>query len=599
MAEVQRRLESFTVELEELTQLGFFSKEECTSLVKKQFEFENKINSMNKSVQDFKEYIAYVVALYRIIKIRRNKVKIGDKKHHLEYRVLQRVKNLYEMAVQRFPQEVGLYFAFFQFCKEAAFQHATNKMCDMMIKYHQSNEEVWLTAARLYFHEKNDALKAIKVLQQGIGVLHTSSALYTECIQYEVFSVVTNHKGPRTESQDEDVNKLLVKIEIYLKQAKNRIKDYKFYTDLLTFLRKFDFSVHLQIDLTEYLMENHADCAESWQFLATRELEGVHYDYEKKDIVYAPGKHIFINAIGIYEKGLTVICQENRKYLWDYYIQCVIDFKNNDHFDKVLNYPRLALTAFEQAAAQNCLSAPFYLYYLELVSDDQKIELLKQANEKVPESVDLWMLRLRIEKARNLHEDFVNTFERACKHLGQEAYPLWELMHTYKLDNGAGNKENIKLFYLSAIEQGGRIAEDFQIKYIQWLGKVNIEECRQTFKSFLTSKPFSTDMFKVMLQIEKKALVKSKNDKEFVDILESMHKTACKQIGDEDVDVWINYIKFLREFKGIHASKDAITKIAIDTRKKLNSELLSEFEVRYDAVMQENSKNLKRKRGST
>lgn len=89
---------------------------------------------MNKSVQDFKEYIAYVVALYRIIKIRRNKVKIGDKKHHLEYRVLQRVKNLYEMAVQRFPQEVGLYFAFFQFCKEAAFQHATNKMCDMMIK---------------------------------------------------------------------------------------------------------------------------------------------------------------------------------------------------------------------------------------------------------------------------------------------------------------------------------------------------------------------------------------------------------------------------------------------------------------------------------
>lgn len=30
MAEVQRRLESFTVELEELTQLGFFSEEECT-----------------------------------------------------------------------------------------------------------------------------------------------------------------------------------------------------------------------------------------------------------------------------------------------------------------------------------------------------------------------------------------------------------------------------------------------------------------------------------------------------------------------------------------------------------------------------------------
>lgn len=91
--------------------------------------FEHKINASTKELKSFTDYIDYEQELLRNIRKRRDKRNIIDKKGSIENKIIRRIKNLYEIAFQRFPDDIPLLSSFLKFCKQI---NRINNACDVV-----------------------------------------------------------------------------------------------------------------------------------------------------------------------------------------------------------------------------------------------------------------------------------------------------------------------------------------------------------------------------------------------------------------------------------------------------------------------------------
>lgn len=103
-------------------------------LLKQRKEFEYKINGITKNLQDFKDYIQYEKVLLKDIKIRRNKMRVMDRKNAIEFKISRRIKYLYDIALQRFSNDYQLSLQYFKFCKESIYTQAASHIIHNMIK---------------------------------------------------------------------------------------------------------------------------------------------------------------------------------------------------------------------------------------------------------------------------------------------------------------------------------------------------------------------------------------------------------------------------------------------------------------------------------
>jgi U3 small nucleolar RNA-associated protein 6 len=135
MAElVQRHMESMAEEIEEMRRTKLYTLEETRLILKTRKEFEYKINGVSKNLQDFKEYILYEKVLLKQIHNRRDKNMIAERKSGIEYKILRRIKNLYEIALQRFSNDFSLCLSYFKFCKQSNYINAASVAVQNMIK---------------------------------------------------------------------------------------------------------------------------------------------------------------------------------------------------------------------------------------------------------------------------------------------------------------------------------------------------------------------------------------------------------------------------------------------------------------------------------
>lgn len=100
--------------------------------MRKRKEFGYKINGVTKNLQDFKDYIRYEKILLKDIKLRRNKYRVADRKGGIEFKILKRIKNLYEISLQRFSNDFSLYLSYFKFCKESNYNRAASLIQNMI-----------------------------------------------------------------------------------------------------------------------------------------------------------------------------------------------------------------------------------------------------------------------------------------------------------------------------------------------------------------------------------------------------------------------------------------------------------------------------------
>lgn len=119
MAEfVEYRAEGMIPELEQLEHIRLFEKREIRTIVKKRKEFEYKIQRRTKCKEDYLRYIQYEMDLLKLLRLRREKKGITQKKADIEFIITNRVNRLFKQAIQRFKEDVKLWMSYIKFCKQ-------------------------------------------------------------------------------------------------------------------------------------------------------------------------------------------------------------------------------------------------------------------------------------------------------------------------------------------------------------------------------------------------------------------------------------------------------------------------------------------------
>lgn len=57
-----------------------------------------------------------------------------EKKSAIDFKILRRIKYLYDIALQRFPNEYQFSMSYFKFCKDSVYSQAATHVIQNMIK---------------------------------------------------------------------------------------------------------------------------------------------------------------------------------------------------------------------------------------------------------------------------------------------------------------------------------------------------------------------------------------------------------------------------------------------------------------------------------
>lgn len=107
----------------------------CFSEVKrKRRDFEYKLKAVTKDLSCFLSYIEYEEQLLKTIRTKREKFKVNDKKGSIEYRIIAKIKKLYDDALRFAPDNYELCVDYFMFCKKVRHIEPATAAVDRLLK---------------------------------------------------------------------------------------------------------------------------------------------------------------------------------------------------------------------------------------------------------------------------------------------------------------------------------------------------------------------------------------------------------------------------------------------------------------------------------
>ncbi|KAK7396513.1 hypothetical protein VNO78_17574 [Psophocarpus tetragonolobus] len=190
---VQYRLERMVDELDELEQLGLFSRCEIAEIVKQRRKFEYRLKRPSPLKQDFLAYVEYETQLDTLRKLRkksgtREMMKQGNKKakkSKSDFAGLRRIIEIYELALKRYKGDIDLWFRYLQFCRLRK-NGRMKKALAKVIRFHPKVPGVWIYAAAWEFDNNLNVLAARALMQEGLRVCPTSEDLWLEYLRMEL-----------------------------------------------------------------------------------------------------------------------------------------------------------------------------------------------------------------------------------------------------------------------------------------------------------------------------------------------------------------------------------------------------------------------------
>lgn len=114
---VDKRCEDMIPILEQMERNKLFDKNEIRGIAKKLKEYEYKIQRHTKCKEDYLRYIQYEMDLLKLIKQRRDKYGITQKKKDIDFAIANKMNELYKGAIKRFQDDIRFWIAYMKFCK--------------------------------------------------------------------------------------------------------------------------------------------------------------------------------------------------------------------------------------------------------------------------------------------------------------------------------------------------------------------------------------------------------------------------------------------------------------------------------------------------
>lgn len=585
MAEqVQGRMENMTREFEELIRIGLFSCDETRTIMSTRKKHEFDLTNATVTLDHYKDYIKHEMNMLRTIKLRRSKYNITESRGIVEHKILQRVKSLYEFGMQRFPENIQFCLAYFQFCKQTKYNTAAQSIVNTLLEKHASKPKVWQICAKWYACDRKDINLALKTLDKGRELHKDCDFLYKESIQLEILEFVGHQNGKQEKSDEEDERKKDICIErlrLYLEHMFDNIKSYDFYIDLLGFLEQYKFTIPIQKDIVDFMMNSFSDVPIVWHTLAQREQKKTYSEGNKN----VTTKTRLASCFSKYEEGLKheKLSEEGRKELWMLYIGYLIELQLEDFGVAKIFKTKQLLKALKEGFEAKVLMEKHYTLWAELSDSKEAGIILQHGTNALPESVGIWKQRLQHyiiqltkDSTKELEIEFENVFNKGVSCLKQNSLPLWTTMIRYK--SLCKSVEEAEEVYRRGVDQPKEISSHVKSKYIEWLAVTKgMDYTRKVYDELAFKQPYCKEFHVTMAQLEETEV-----EYDF-DSWEKVHKNACEQFGNKDEEVWLNYVSFFLHNK----KEDDLEKIAMLCNKAkmyLDKERYFRFLERYQVL---------------
>lgn len=380
--------------------------EATSNKVTKSDEFENYIKTEKKEVE--------------LIIIRLKSTGTSGEMIHLES---QKLKALYNTAINRFPEELRFWDAYMQFSRKFEYKGEISSSLKSMLNTHADNPEAWMRAISWEYEDMQNTKKAREYFIRAIQKNPESELLFKNYVLFEL------REGPKApEGTAEERNLALQRATVVYNMAKNKIKDLKFLVAMLHIVQDYPFADILTENIIRDMEESYARSELLWHTLAQRELMGyhrligeIHYpnDYDDHEITppHLPRKKRLRARIEICVKIYDVATETlNTEQMWHYYIKEMLILNEDLSTLKKLKV-RSLMNAFKGAHKADFLTLEHYYDFLKLLMETEQDDVyfrsvFKFATRKYKDATKLWaawltyhirrMDRAGTEKGRHL-----------------------------------------------------------------------------------------------------------------------------------------------------------------------------------------------------
>lgn len=585
---MEKRCEDMIPELEQMERIKLFDKNEIRGIAKKLREYEYKIQRHTKCKEDYLRYIQYEMDLLKLIKQRRDKFGITQKKSDIDHTIANKMNHLYKDAIFKFQDDIRFWIAYMKFCKHVRFHSNVTHMLGRMLQVHQDKPKCWHIAARWEIEENKNKQNARQFLLRGLHIHPNSQLLFVDAFKLELDDAAAANQKSETNEESvvpvvgDEMSLGLKRAFVIYQQASKRIKDIKFIIELLNTAKGYENTEKLQNNIVSNIIQEYAHEPLMWDTMARRELEGLVQPslsdtaMEVDSSEQTSLRDRITSCNKVYQTAVKKIKTEE---MWSLYIECLLEI--NQKTGSLPNFKRKLLkTALAQAHQAKKLKEKYYLHWINMLNVEKKDEnaekklneILCTATDAIPSSVSLWHARLRYLLVSGQDEDIDNVFSKATQILGEKSLPLWKML---LLHAQAKHPEKTEEIFQAALKGHPNIAQELKPTYIEWIVLTkSIQTARNVYDSLCLQPPFSTELHKKMAALElMQPEISLKNARR-------PHEMSTVQFGKNNTKVWIDYIVF--EMK--YGDPKKVGEIHRRAVKTLDSALTDSFISEYTLI---------------
>lgn len=559
MAEfVERRCEEMLPIFNQMERLTLFSNKEVKNIAKRMRELEYKIQRHTKTKEDYLTYIHYGMDLMKLVKQRREKYQIKDKRSDVDFSIANKINSLYNDAIFKFQDDIRFWIAYIKFCKQVKFSSSANTMIARMLQVHQDKPKCWHIAAQWQIKETKNIDTARQYLLRGLHFHPKSELLVLDMMKLELDEAL---KDP------DEMKRVLVIYE----QAFKNIKSIDFAIEILNTVTQYKNTEKMQSKIASDMVKEYSHEPDMWDTMARRELKGLvqpKFGDEQMEIKEPQVMSLRDRINNCYEVYQTAVKKVKNEKMWSLFIDCMLEINQED--ETLPNFKRKFLKgALMQGHQAKKLKEKYYLYWIDMLNTDEidldekaknrLHEILCWANETLPKSESLWKAKIDFLYGTDQEELAVAAFSEAVTNVGNNCLSIWKSKLLY---TQAKYPHKIEQFFQDALKSNPEVVNFFKPYYVEWLVlSKDISKARQKYDELCLLSPVSLELHKKMASLE---LMQPEISLRYT---RKTHEMATLQFGKESTDVWMEYINFESKH-GEPTKVSVIYDRAINTLKK-------------------------------
>lgn len=576
MAEyVEQRMEEMINEVEQMERVNLLTGDEVKELLRKRKQFEYKLQKRSKSKDDFLEYIQYESNLLRLLTMRRESTGYNHKQAEIEGSIKTRINKLFKIMEHRNQSDVTIWLSHIQFLKGSGWEEAVSRMYLRMLQVHSDKPGLWVEAASWEFENCGSAENARKILLRGLRFLPGSWILQREYVKMELLYVEQlrkrkqvletkkdnendddsseENKEDNVETDDDKVLDCSI-VKLVATNAVESIKDPKFVVSLIATIRRFQFAESVVTDLFDILVEKFPSSPITWDTLAREKLkEGI------------------VPCVEKYFEGLE---KDGSKSLFQMAFTTMIDLPTI-YPKSMVRITKNILKLLNHGKDHHLLSVEHIKFWLQLLDDEtqneQKAELLSEALEQFPNSVDLWTEQLMFTNKSKGSQALEKSFSEALEAVqgdNSNSVKIWEVLLSLTDSESGWELMNAEAGLLN------RNNPSLRLLHLDRASYRGVASAREVYTAYKDQPPFNAALHWRMADLER---AEAKVD---LGQLRLVLTSLCDFHGQEEPRAWMEAAKLETEAgKPLEAAK-----IIARGEARLKPELRDKFAILREAA---------------